>query len=126
MYFSPDSPPAVKRRQAVEVEIIKATVKALLAAGFSLSVFDGEEDHLIEPPPSAEIQHGSTDTKAIYKALYETDEDYLNAWKDGEIFGWVRFVYGNDGWDVISDYTVNLEPWIGEGTDVDKLIEKHS
>ncbi len=24
--------------------------------------------------------------------------------------GWVRFIYGNDGWDVISDYTTNLEP----------------
>lgn len=121
MYFSESSPPAVKRRQAVEVAILKATVKALLAAGFTLSVFDGEEDHLI-----VDNKAGSTNTEAIYKALYETDEDYLNAWKDGKIFGWVRFVYGNDGYDVISDYSVNLEPYIGEGTAVDKLIDKHS
>ena len=35
-------------------------------------------------------------------------------------------VYGNDGWDVICDNTVNLEPWIGEGTAVDNLIQKYS
>lgn len=33
-------------------------------------------------------------------------------------------MYGNDGWDVISDYTVSLEPYIGEGTAVQKLIDK--
>lgn len=116
MYFSPDSPPSVKRRQKVEVAIIKATVKALLAEGFSLSVFDGEEDSPI-----------STDTKAVHNALYNTDEDYLNVFlKDDKAYGWVRFVYGNDGWDVINNYTVNLEPWIGEGTAVQRLIDKHS
>jgi hypothetical protein len=120
MYISKDVTPVVKLRREIEIKIIKATVKALLKAGFTLSVFDGEEDFLIEE------NHGSADTKAIYAALYETDEDYLNAWKDGERFGWVRFIYGNDGWDVINDYTVNLEPWIGEGTAVDKLIEKYS
>ena len=41
----------------------------------------------------------------------ETDDDYLFVYKAGqsERFGWVRFVYGNDGYDVISDYTINLE-----------------
>lgn len=116
MYIAKDVTPAVKRRRAVEIKIIKATVKALLAARFSLSVFDGEEDSPI-----------STSTKTIYDALYNTDEDYLNVFlKDGKAYGWVRFVYGNDGYDVINDYTVNLEPFIGEGTAVDKLIEKHS
>lgn len=30
------------------------------------------------------------------------------SWTERPI-GWVRFVYGNDGHDVISDYTTNLE-----------------
>jgi hypothetical protein len=29
---------------------------------------------------------------------------------DGQRLGWMRFIYGNDGWDVLADYTVNLEP----------------
>jgi hypothetical protein len=36
-------------------------------------------------------------------------------------FGWVRFIYGNDGWDVINDYTTNLEPVIAG---VNALAEK--
>lgn len=33
-------------------------------------------------------------------------------------------VYGNDGWDVISDYSIDLEPLM-EG-EVKRLIEKYS
>ena len=83
MYISPNVTPAVARRREVEIKIIRATVKALLAGGFTLSVFDGDENHLIEN------DGGSTNPAAIYDKLYETDEDYLNAWKDGEIFGYV-------------------------------------
>jgi hypothetical protein len=115
LYISKDVTPAVARRREVEIKIIKATVKALLAAGFTLSVFDGEEEH-----------PRSRNTKALYDNLYNTDDDVLYVHEGGKRFGWVRFVYGNDGWDVINDYTVNLEPWIGEGTAVDKLIEKYS
>ena len=47
------------------------------------------------------------------------DEDYLYAHRpDGQLkytgvydgYGWVRFIYGNDGWDVINDYCVTFEP----------------
>ena len=115
MYRSKDVTPAVKKRQDVEIRIIKATVKALLDAGFELNVFDGET-HYAMARTWADVK----------KAIYETDEDYLIAWKEGKRFGWVRFVYGNDGWDVICDYTTNLEPYIGEGTAVQKLIDKLS
>jgi hypothetical protein len=37
------------------------------------------------------------------------DDDYLHVYQGKKHIGWVRFVYGNDGWDVISDYTCNLE-----------------
>ena len=30
------------------------------------------------------------------------------------------------GWDVVCDYTAKLDPFLGEGTAVDKLIEKYS
>ncbi len=113
---------SVKMRQLVEREIAMATVKALLAGGFSLGVNDGEDLTL----------HHSRSTRAIEKALFTTDEDWLLVYtkgatkEDARPDYWVRFVYGNDGWDVISDYTVYLEPWIGEGTAVQKLIDKYS
>ena len=121
MYINKDVTPAVARRREVELTIIKATVKALLADGYSLGVNDGEEL----------VLHHSTDTKAIYDALYNTDEDYLFVYvkggdtKDKRPDYWVRFVYGNDGWDVINDYSVHLESSIGEGTRVQELIDKY-
>ena len=108
---------AIRQRQKIEQTIARAVVDALLAAGFALGVYDGEDI----------VIYHSTSKAAILKALFDTDEDYLYVYEGTDLHrGWVRFVYGNDGWDVISDYTVNLEQWIGEGTAVDKLIEKYS
>ena len=42
-------------------------------------------------------------------AMFSTDEDYLYVHKGKEKAGWVRFIYGESGWDVICDYTTNLE-----------------
>ena len=86
-------------RMAIERRIVKRTVTDLIEAGYTLSVYDGENE-------SAKT---STDYKLLHNALMETDEDFLNVWKDGKRVGWVRFTYGNDGYDVISDYTISLE-----------------
>ena len=114
--------PQVKARQAVEREIFRAVVDALLAGGFALSLDNGAcED---DPNGGYEIAH-STDAEAIVKASMATDEERLYAEKNGKRFGWVLFIYGEDGWDVINDYTINLEQWIGDGTAVQVLIDKH-
>jgi hypothetical protein len=42
--------------------------------------------------------------------------------QDTKEFGWVRFIYGNGGWDVINDYTTNLEPWM---TNVDAIADQY-
>jgi hypothetical protein len=94
--------PSVKPRIRIEQKIARFTVRALLRAGFVLSVYDGEEITVSQ----------SSDAAAICNAMFTTDEDYLYVYKPGEKvrFGWVRFVYGNDGYDVICDYTTNLDP----------------
>ena len=106
---------SVKMRQIVEREITTAVVDALLAAGFSLSIDNGDE-----------ITAHSKSRKNILNSMYLTDEEHLYAVKEGKTTAWVYFVYGNDGWDVISDYTVNLESLIGDGTDVQKVIDKYA
>jgi len=85
----------------IETAIIRKTVKALLTAGHALSVNDGEET----------VIRRSTDAKAIISAMRSTDEDILIAYKphDAATGGWVRFIYGNAGWDVINDHTMSLE-----------------
>ncbi len=90
-----------ERRTAVKV------IDDLLAAGFSLGVFDGEEITISR----------STDGAAILAAMYTTEEDYIKVYPlptEGRMkppaMGWVRFVWGNEDWVAVCDYTTNLEP----------------
>lgn len=111
---------SVKIRQKVEREIVSAAVHALLKAGFLLNTDYGDSDVLDKP---------TADRDTIIKELFQGDDDRIYVYTADDLKapeGWVWAVYGNDGWDVISDYTVNLEPYIGEGTVVDKLIESYS
>lgn len=89
---------AVKLRQVVELEIARAFVNSVLKAGYAVSVNNGEET----------VLKFSHDSEKILGAMFQTDEDLLilNA---STTNGWAQFVYGNDGFDVISDYTTNLE-----------------
>jgi len=92
------------QRIAVEQEIVTRTVDALLAAGYMLQT-DIQED----PRPKLPTR----DRAAILSEMMAVDDEflgvYLNQLAVGSSAGWVRFVYGNDGYDVISDYTTNLE-----------------
>lgn len=95
--------PRVKARQAIEKRIVLHLIDELLAQGFKLAVYDGEEEHA-----------ATTSRLKLIQDVMNTDEDYLivypaNADQSSDRLGWVKLVYGNDGWDVISDYTVNLE-----------------
>lgn len=91
-------------KNEAERQIIVLLVEDCLAAGYKLGVNDGEETTLRD----------STDEEKIFAAMSTTDEDFLilNKYDEaGEILrkGWIRLVYGNSGWDVISDHTCNLE-----------------
>lgn len=89
------------KRIATEKRIITLTVRTLIAAGFELTVNNGDDE---------ELPSHSRKAKEVLAVMHETDDEYLIARKPGSErnFGWVRFVYGNDGWDAICDHTCNL------------------
>jgi hypothetical protein len=87
------------RRIRIEQRIVRHTAKALIAAGYTIDVNDGEETTL----------KGSTSLKAITEACFSTDEDRFYTYKEGKK-SFVQFIYGNGGHDVISDYGMSLEP----------------
>ena len=107
-------------RNRIEEQIVERCIADLLAAGYSLGVHDGEEITI----------HHSTNAAAVRKAMFTTDEDrlfvYLKTGPQGkrDWFGWVFFVYGNDGWDVISDNTCNLEDALKGVTDYAETFER--
>lgn len=111
---------SIKMRQIVEKEISAAIVKALLTKGFEIQVDNGDS-----------VSHWMINFANIIKRLYRTDEDrlyvrYANNSGETSVDGWVYLVYGNYGWDVLSDYTVNLEKFIGDESPVQKIIDKYA
>jgi hypothetical protein len=87
----------------MEAVIVRNAVHELLDHGFTLSVDNGGDDYEIDR---------SVDAEAVIAQLGHTDEDRLMARTGDTIKGWVHFVYGNDGYDVICDMTVSLEPYL--------------
>lgn len=108
---------SVEARQQIERRIAKAAVKAFIEAGFTVSVFDGGETVLTD----------SIDAKAIEAAMFSTDEDQLHVTRTSDgLRGWVLFVYGNDGHDVIADNTVNIEDVLKPATELADKIAAES
>lgn len=92
------------QRIKVEQMIVVKAVDALLAAGYALVVDDsqiGDESQYRPAQPT-------TNRAEILAQMMETDDDALRVLKD-RYEGWVHFIYGNDGYDVISDYTMSLD-----------------
>jgi hypothetical protein len=88
--------------QEIEKTIARKVVSALIDAGYSIGVNDGEETTVNQ----------STDQDKILGALCTTEEDYILTYdQTGKRTGWVWLIWGN-GEDLISDHTVNLAPII--------------
>jgi hypothetical protein len=97
----------LETRIQLEKRIARKVVRALLAAGYEITVNNGGDRN--------EIPY-STDFSQIVGAMFATDEEHLitrkaDAFKDGApLKSFVFFVYGNSGYDVICDYGMSLEP----------------
>jgi hypothetical protein len=86
----------LKARMAAERQIIRALCKAAIAAGGTVSYSDGEDWPVKR----------SKDIKAVMAEVHSTDEAYLLIRDaDGNKFVTVFLVYGNDGYDVCSDWS---------------------
>lgn len=103
--------PPIPHGSTNEKLIVGKLVEELLAAGFTLSVNDGED---------VTLSH-STDTAAIYAALSSTDEDHLIVHAPKTHDRAVRLVWGNDV-DVISDYHSSLEPYVVGATELSNKL----
>lgn len=98
--------PSVQQRIIIERAIIRRAVTDLLAAGYEVEVFDGEETALPR----------CTDLDTIMAAIMSTDMDIMRVWRRPDVadapmyrFGGIQLIYGNDGHDVIADYATNLD-----------------
>lgn len=95
--------PAIAHRQKLERQIVELIVYSAISKGYSVSVDynDGDDEKPIER---------STDATEILKHTMATDEENLIFHRpNGSYVGFVSLVYGNDGWDAISNSSLNDE-----------------
>lgn len=89
----------IAKRIKIEGRIAAALIDAILAKeGCTISLFDCEEWTV----------RRSQDKTTIIQAMFTTDEDTIRVRDaEGNNLGFFYFIYGNSGWDVISDYAAN-------------------
>ena len=88
-------------RHRHERVIAERLVTDAIAQGYQVSVSAGEEWTV----------KLSTDSASVMAALFSTDEDYIRIRKEGKegSVGQFTLIYGNDGWDVIADWSYSKE-----------------
>lgn len=104
--------------------LVRATLESLLRAGFNLRI-----EH--DPDLGFSIDRGK-----LFDSAISVDDCRIVAYRpkiiladgsavDGDRVGWVRFVFGNDGWDALADNALSLEPYL-EGVNelADRLAER--
>lgn len=91
----------LNRRLVIEQVIIHALVGVILTHGYKITVDFGDGVNAAVQPVD------SDDFSEIWLALQTVDEETLCVMKNGKRVGDILLVYGNDGYDVIADYSDN-------------------
>ena len=88
----------------IEEVIVHSLVDHCLAAGYSLSVDDGGDNLALEK---------STSREEILDALMNTSQDTVLVYdSQGKKLGFVDLVYGNEGWSVMSDWSMSINTFL--------------
>jgi hypothetical protein len=88
------------KRLGIEAKITRRLIGDLLKAGAELDWHYGDD----EPPM------WTRDRQELEREAMAADEAWLRVKLPDGRTGSVFLVYGNSGWDLITDYNVNLEP----------------
>lgn len=102
--------PAVRPRCRMELIIVNQIIADIAKSGMTAKVADYDD----EPTP---------DLKA---ALFNLDDAHLELYEDKECkdyVGTIFLVFGNSGWDLISDYSVSLGEFLKPAMEVARKLE---
>ena len=84
---------SVRERRRIELAIVRTLIRELIANHYHLKADNGEDAPLM----------GTEDE--LIECLFACDEARIET----ETGRWVFLVFGNDGWDVISDYSISID-----------------
>ncbi len=103
-----------RARAKMEIQIVNKILADAKKAGYECSIIDYEDE-------------GDKEYKSdIRGALFNLDQAYLVFHKDKKRIGWVFLVFGNSGYDLICDYTTNLEEFLKGANDLGDRLEMMS
>ncbi len=100
--------------RTIEEQIIKLAVKELLEADFLLSVTDTNDV----------IQVKTDQLYLITSALHNDVENMLHCFSNDVLIGYVYFVYGNNGFDVISKHSASIETYIKTTLELSEYLQE--
>lgn len=115
----------------VEQKIVQAFMKSAIDAGYKLTVslergYDHDDD--------STCVLCSTDMEKLMEMAFAGDECHIFVHKSDmepvvkgrlQSVGWIQCVMGNDGYDVISDYTTNLDE-LGLMVEAQKISDNYA
>jgi hypothetical protein len=93
----------VRQRARMELKIVNQLINSAASLGYSIEVAEADEEE--------------DKGKSIKDILFNLDEANVRVFRaDGSKLGWIFLVFGNSGYDLISDYTYShdMEKFLGE------------
>ena len=97
----------------LENTIIRVFIREALQRGHTITVTTYDEDELT----------CSSQINKIVDALRSTDYDNIRVHDGDKYIGGVLLVWGNDPWEVISDYSVSIEDMVEPAMEKSREIE---
>lgn len=89
----------VRPRARMELKIVNRLLKLCKKEGYTVKIAEYEDN-------------GERTPKDLKGAIFNLDEARLFLSKDGKSQGWIYLVLGNSGYDLVSDYTTNLDGFL--------------
>ena len=112
--------PDVQRRIRMERRILRKLLTTIVQHGMWCEIDNGEECSNASNKVSYLMDFaGATDMETVGFGIEDTTQVKGYKWK-----GWFNLVYGNSGWDVISDYSANQVTEMIMAAGVDEIIDK--
>lgn len=102
-----------EQRLELELRVLRKMCRSLCAAGYSLSVWDGEEWAIKR----------SIQPDIVVAELRATDEERVRVRNGDRIIGDIYLVYGNSPWEVVANYSTPLESALAETTAYTEAME---
>ena len=89
--------------QEIEQKIVRQIISDALNSGYAVAHHNGDEiTSFAQMVEGAELEN---EIERIMREINQTDEEMLILKKKGKTIGSINLVYGNDGHDVVADYT---------------------